>query len=519
MTAPSESVAPPAVEGRGTWWKLATLLGAALLIRLCFFTGLVLGDDVLYATQAAAMAQGGSWPPEPLHWHTRLGVVLPTALSLACLGTFPLAFVLWPLVASTLSVWVCFAIADDLTDRRTAWLAAVFQAAFPLEVIYSTHLFPDVLVGLFSTLSIWFWIRALRGDRGRDYVWCGAFFAAGYLCRETVLMLGPVYLALWAWAGRVNRPRLAWVFLAPLLVLVLECGVYAATADSALYRWNAIAAQQRDPENLELTQASVSGGNFWTDPLLMIAARQEFALYHALAFPVAVYALWRWPKARPLAIWLTVGFVWIYYGTTAPAGWVTLQRDPRYAASLTAPGVILLAYGLGSLSAKLCWPVAALLIVSGLFAAGLDQGKTIRAPHRAFVDSEYAAEAALEPFEYVAARWELGLDRQPAFRCAADRGRGSVVRLLDGFGRTTLTPSTQARYFVFSPERRPDLLPQLTAKGWVVVATIPGEPTASRRAVARLLELIPSQQERARRIMHPPGLLILKNPRLPKAGG
>src|SRR5207248_2213433 len=110
----------------------------------------------------------------------------------------------------------------DLTDRRTAWLAAIFQAVFPLEVIYSTHLFPDVLVGLFSSLSIWCWIRALRGNRGTDYFLAGVFFAAGYLCRETVLMEGPIYLALWAWAGRWRRPRLAWVFLMPVAVLLLE---------------------------------------------------------------------------------------------------------------------------------------------------------------------------------------------------------------------------------------------------------------------------------------------------------
>src|SRR6266852_3036360 len=74
--------------------KLAGLLGLALVVRLLFFTGMALGDDVFYATQAVALAESGSWPPEPYHWQTRLGMVLPTALAVKLLGPQPLAFVL-----------------------------------------------------------------------------------------------------------------------------------------------------------------------------------------------------------------------------------------------------------------------------------------------------------------------------------------------------------------------------------------------------------------------------------------
>jgi hypothetical protein len=509
------SAVTPGERVLGNRWFLcgmAGLLAVAVGLRLLYFTGLALGDDVFYSTQALAWSQSGTWPPEPLHWHTRLGIVAPTALVLKILGTSPISFVLWPLIASTGSVLVCFAAARDLTDRRTAWLAALFQTVFPLELIYSTHLFPDVIVAFFSGLSIWFWIRALRNDRGADYFWSGLFFAAGYLCRETVLMEGPIYLVLWTWAGRLRRPRLTWVFLAPLVVLLCECGLFAMTAGSALYRWNAVLAQQGNTENLELIRASTSGGNFWTDPLLMIAAHQEFALYHLLAIPTAIYALWRWPMVRPLAIWLLVGFVWLYYGTTVPTRWVTLQRDPRYAASLTIPAVILLAFALNAAPLLLRWPAVALLVATGLFAAGLDQGRTIRIPHRDFVHSEYATDADLEPFEFVGARWELGLDSAPTFRCADDIGRPSVFRLVEKVPGSKLHNSAEAKYVVFSPERRPDLMPKLKADGWVLAASFPSEPTLTRGLVARLLAYIPSQQDRANRINHPPGLVVLALP-------
>jgi hypothetical protein len=493
---------------------LAGLLGLALLVRLLCFTGMALGDDVFYATQAVALAESGSWPPEPHHWQTRLGMVLPTALAIKLLGPRPIAFVLWPLLLSTASVLVCFRLARYLAGERVAWLAALLQAAYPLEVIYATHLFPDIAVGLFSVLSLWHWLRALRDDRIRDYLWCGAWFAAAYLCRETVLLLGPVYLALWGLSGRFRRPRLPWVFLIPCLVLVLECGLYAATTGSALYRWNAIHAQQQDPGNLDLVRTPLNGGNFWTDPLLMLVASKEFGLTLVVAVAAGVTALWKWPGLRPLAAWLIVGFLWLYFGPTSLNEWLPLPRDPRYAAALTTPAVILVARALLPLRPTLRWAAAALLVGVGLFGAGLDQGSSIRAPHRAFVASAYAADATLEPFEYVGARWEQGLAQTPPFRCAGDRGRGSVVTPLRSFPHTTIAPVAETRYFVFSPARRADLLEQMTAEGWTPVDEFPGTVTPSRALIARVLASIPSQQERARRLSHAPGLLVLRNPRL-----
>jgi hypothetical protein len=491
---------------------ITIILVIALALRLLYFTGMALGDDVFYITQAMSLSQTGHWPPEPYHWHTRLGVIFPTVLSIKALGAQPLAFVLWPLLASTSGVLVCYLVAEKLAGSQVARLAAIFQAAFPLEVIYSTHLFPDVLVALFSTLGLWCWIRGLRLGEARDFLACGAFFAVGYLCRETIVMEVPIYLTLWILEGCPRHHRMLLTLLMPVLVVSLECGLYAATAGSAFYRWNAVLAQQRNAVNLKLIQESTSGGTFWTDPLLMIVTSHEFGLYHLAALVIAPVALFRWPSARPFAIWLLVGFFWTFYGTTVPTSWVPLQRDPRYAASLTVPSVVLLARGLGRVPVTVRWPIAAVLLGSGIFAAGLDQGQSILAPHRAFVRTTYAQESSLEPFEYVGARWVIGLGHPAVFGCASDQGRGSVVQLLEGLEGTVLYPTERARYFVFSPQRRPELMKKMQKGGWIVVETIPGVVVSSRAIIAQFLKGIPSQQARVERIRHPPGLVVMQNP-------
>lgn len=489
-------------------WALVIAVAAAL--RLAFFTGLSLGDDVFYASEAAALANGGGWPPPQLHWHTRLGLILPTGSAVATLGWAPPVFVWLPFAASLFGVWLAYRVAADTIGPDAAWIAALFQATFPLELIYSTHLFPDVVVGTLSALSIWLWIHALRTDRAALYAAAGAAFGAGYLCRETVLFEGPIYLALWAYFGRLKRPRMLWVAVVPLVVLGVESVVYRLATGDFLFRWAAMAKQQADPTNLALINASATGGGFWTDPLLMVLTSHELGAYYLVGLPIAVAALWRGSAVRPLACWVLVGFAWLFYGTTVPTAWVPLQRDPRYAASLTIPIVVLIAGACMRLEPRTRWAAAALLGASGMAAASLDQGNAVLAAHERFASSAFARDAAVEPFEYFGARWTIGLQSPPAFACASDQGRRSVTDLMPSLPGTTLASMAERRYFVFSPDRRPDLMSGLGSDGWHVVHEIEGRGSIGRNLVGRILRRVPSQEQRAERLLKPRGLVIME---------
>jgi hypothetical protein len=498
--------------GRLSGWELGLLLGFALAVRLLLFTGLSYGDDVIYVSQVISHAESASWPPEPTHWSTRLGLTLPTTLSVWLLGLRPIGFIFWPLLASLIKVIVAWRIAGFFLDRRAALLAAYLLAAFPVEVIFATHLFPDLIVGLFSTLSLWFWIRALKEDRATFYLASGGFFAIGYLCRETVILEGPIYLLLWLVEGRLARPRLLWVALVPLLLLGIELSVYAATTGSTFYRWTAIRSAQGHDQVIGMHLASHAGGSFWTDPILVALASHELGLYFGPALVIAAYALLKNESLRPVAAWLLAGFLWLNFGTTVPNGWVTLQREPRYWAVLTVPCVIQLAHFLMSLKPWARWTCTALLISSGLFGASLDQGSATLSCHRAFIASPYAEASALEPFDYIASRWALGLKIQPRFACVDDCGRSSIVHGCAALEMTRLCKASEARYLVFFPSVRPDLRKRMTSEGWKKMAEFPCHVNGNRAVIGRLLSIVPSQRERANRMLHPPGLVVLANP-------
>jgi hypothetical protein len=490
--------------------RLVWLSIAAFGLRLFYFTGLSLGDDVFYALQSIAHARHLSWPPLPYHWQTRLGVTIPTSVSLAFFGLKPFAFVLWPLLASTATVTVAYLVAREFLSERAAVLVAIFQTCFPLELIYATHLFPDVLVGLFATLSIWFWIRGLRGENTGAYVWSGVFFAAGYLCRETVLMLGPIYVALWIFVGGFRRPEVLWACVVPAALILCEATLYWATTGSPMYRWSAIAAQQHSELNQHLVETSTAGGSFWLDPLLMLSFNQEFGLYQISALFIALYTLIRVPALRVVAVWWLAGFVWSYYGTTVPDRYVPLQRDPRYAAPLTVPALVLVASVVDRMRHWSRIGVASCLVMTGIVAAGLDQGNSVLTAHKKLLQSEKGPEISLEPFEYFGARWQLGLKNKPVFSCLDDAGRGSVVQSLSALDDVNRIHLSNSRYVVFSPDRRPDLLGSLLANGWHVTEQFEMKPGVLRHYAGRALALIPSQAQRAERVLHPPGLLLLQ---------
>ena len=500
--------------GRGRHaWIVGGLMLVGLVLRLLYFTGFAFGDDIFYGLQAADHALNGAWPPEPYHWQTRLGVTMPATLSLMMFGREPMAFVLWPLVVSVAAIPACYLMAREFVTDQTALLAAAFQACFPMELIYATHLFPDVPIGLFSAISIWFWVRALRSDAVADFVWAGAAFAAAYLCRETVVLSGPVYIALWVLAGRWSRPRLAAVALVPVVVVVAESLLYFLTAGSAMYRFAAVRDQTDDPLTRGMVFASQAGGGYLTDPLLMLVSSHEFALYF-LAVALTAPLLWvRQPAVRPLIVWWVSGYLWFYYGTTVPTEYVPLTRDPRYVAFLTIPAVTLAACAVWMFRPVVRWTAIAVLLLTGIAGAGLDAGTSAASPHAAFTRSPYVRDAGVDPADYYGARWMLGLEHTPVFRLVDDLGRRSVVESLVRFDGTVTAHHADVRYVVFSPSRRPDLADVLTSEGWRQVGEIRGEGAPARRLVGRVLAQVPGQETRADRLVRPPGLLVFENPK------
>ncbi|MEM7407471.1 MAG: glycosyltransferase family 39 protein [Pseudomonadota bacterium] len=489
---------------------LLGILVLAVVLRLLFFTGLGAGDDVIYVTQTLAHAVGGAWPPHADHWSTRLGVTGPTTLFIWLFGPNPWGFLAFPFLISLVKVVFCYGVALAVLRGRFAALAVgIFAAVFPMDVIYASHLFPDTLNGFFSSVALVYWIRLLRTEQIRDGVVVGMFLGLAYLCHETVILQAPIYIGLWLFASRRIRPAFFMILIVPTTFVVAEAVLYWATTGEPLYRFSSMLAQQENPKNLAVIFSSTSGGGIWTDPLLMLISSHEYGLLMIAAMICAIAELVRGGQLRGYALWLLIGYVWSYYGTTVPHDWVPLARDPRYTLFMTLPAALLLAQYLALMTSHLRTAALVLLAVTSAGAAALERGSGALEPYRKFAQSEFAERGTMLPYDYVIAHYVAGFERSVEFGYGPELGCGSRHAQLSAVANLKARPLAQAKHVAISGTRNRALLADLRSAGWSVVAEFPGEPSAARALVGQILKRVPSQAERAERLLSPPGLVVL----------
>jgi hypothetical protein len=496
---------------------LLAALATALIVRLILFNGVSLHDDVNYWMQSIATGLAHSWPPFPSHWHTRLGFILPCALLLKIFGLKLWTPYLFTMLGGLAEIALTYFIAREFTSERTARLAAWLGVFFPLNILYSSFLFVDLWAGVLAAASLLFWIRALKTDAVKNYLLASLCFGLAWLCRETIIMCAPIYLALWWQAGRWRRPQLLWALPPALLILGGELLLYQLTAGNWHYRLDAMLHQQKDASNLDLIASSGRGGFFFA-PIFQLLTSHDLGGFLLAGLAVTIFYWRKIPTA--LALWLVVGYAWLAWGTTVPYAWVTLQRDPRYISPLTAPCLIAIAIFLCGLKNNfLRNGLFAALAVVGLLGASLSAGQTALTAHKRFVASEFnRADTVLEPFTYFGARAAQNFsvaDSQPRFACASDLGRNSTVAQINYLPGARTAACADAHYLVLSVREQPEKWKLKVKEGWRKVKEIPGDAVFARRALAHVLLLVRPHNARFAALAEAPGLVVLENPNFP----
>lgn len=489
---------------------VAIFIGA-FAVRALAYAGFALGDDTIYL-DAVLRAAHGAWPPAPTHWDTRLAMTLPAAGLIRVLGFMPPLLIAVPFVASLAKVVAIYLFAKRYLDARTAVLAGVLAAVYPGDVIYATHLFPDAAVGACTSIALLTFMAALLDRSPRLSFFAGAWLAAGYLARETIVLDAPLFLLLTLLLPGPRRWAVAaWALVLPAVTVAFETGLYALTAGDALYRVHAVLRQQADPDNLLLIATPTAGGTFWTDPLLMLVTSHEFGLLMILGMGVACLALRQADRIpRLLAAWLLVGWVWTSFGTTSPSAWVVLQRDARYYLELAAPVVLLLAWVIRPWARSTQMAVVALLVGTSLAAVSMEQGGTVVTAHRAVLARSLRQEVAFDAQEYVGARWVSGLLAPVEFAQLAE-APGRRWDSLPGHRLVSLR-DPRLHTVVLGRLTKPDVVDQVRAAGFTLEDTVHARVPLARQLIGAALEAVPSQRTRAARAIAGRPLWIFTRP-------
>ncbi len=217
---------------------LAVLLLVALGVRLRYFTGLQVGDDIVYSA-IAAQRLDGEFKVTNVH-EARSGFLLPITLSYALFGPGETPLVLYNLLSSLGLVAAVFFLARRFGGDAAGGIAAAVAALHPNLVFFSTECHTDTAVALWQALSVLAYLSADRAERhaGR-LVLAGLLLGWAWLHKEHAVFLAPFF------AGHLIAARRTWTWILPLAlaalaVFVAESSLFALASGNPFHRFSMI---------------------------------------------------------------------------------------------------------------------------------------------------------------------------------------------------------------------------------------------------------------------------------------
>ena len=157
-------------------------------------------DDMHYAKLASEVV-AGKYHLGNDHYYYRWGLIFPLALSYRAFGVNDFSSALPAMIYTALTTLVVLH-----WLRMVGWRAQVMGVTLLLTcnwtIFYSDKIMPDCGVAFFTVLCFYLYLRAItRGTNGNETamkyaLYFSVSFFGGLLCKETIVLLVPVFLVL-----------------------------------------------------------------------------------------------------------------------------------------------------------------------------------------------------------------------------------------------------------------------------------------------------------------------------------
>ncbi len=191
------------------FWLLLIVL-FALALRMWFFVGLINADpqdDGIYIFYIRDIVEGkhdityfadmvSLETINPVHtFKLRSGFLFPEAFFVKLLGYNQLGYTIYPLLSSLLVVTLAYYFGKNiLKSEKIGLISSLLVTFYPLDIIFSTKISPDVPLALFASLSIYFLIIAFHKKPKKKvcYLLSGFFAAVASTIKTFGIILFPV---------------------------------------------------------------------------------------------------------------------------------------------------------------------------------------------------------------------------------------------------------------------------------------------------------------------------------------
>lgn len=225
------------VSTRSSDTRLQLLLLAICLFLFLFYLGsrdLWDVDEGMHSVSAKHVVESGDWVTPIYNGRAFLDKPMLftwlVAISFSLLGFTELAARLPAAIVGLLGVWVTFQLGRTMFNARTAFLGGTVLATSILYLVLSRTVVHDIALGLFTTLALYLFYRAVEepGNRGTWFLLFYAAVAGAVLAKGPLgallpgLVIGP-YLLLTRRLALIREMRLGW---GALIVLIIAAPWY-----------------------------------------------------------------------------------------------------------------------------------------------------------------------------------------------------------------------------------------------------------------------------------------------------
>ena len=212
-----------------------------------FFVGFVNNDpqdDGIYMSKARKLIQTGEfsnfkWAADlvseedtinPAHQFLfRWMMIFSITASFILFGFSDFSAALFPLLCSLGSILLIFYMGKNLFNEKTGLIAAFLLSIFPLNVIYSTRITPEVPLAFFMALSVFMFLLGEQRKKDRGFLnlknlyflLSGVFLGIGYLTKESAIILASFFILYSLYKRKIRKEYLL-IFIGFLMIYSIE---------------------------------------------------------------------------------------------------------------------------------------------------------------------------------------------------------------------------------------------------------------------------------------------------------
>ena len=377
-------------------WLLG-LVSAYLVLRLLYWSGFGLGDDVIFHHNIAMIVQSSQVAPDNIAY--RFTWWLPTALSARLFGLNEVGLVLPTIAMATVGAIVVYAFGKALWGRPGAVIAVLLLIVCPLDFAWSTMFVNDFFLAVLSATTMLLVLRApLASDavvRRRLWTLAGVTLWLAYHAKVSVVLLFPALAVVCiARRGEIDREIRYFIGTAAALYALSAVVSYIFTGDPlAPYHVENRFGGAVGPG--ALMSHPLNRDVFLTYPRVLFypdhLGERLYSFYpHVLVGLAVLGPLLGLRSAWPVFWWLFFVMLGMQLAVNrVDGGWTSLARNVRHTIVFVYPMILLLTGYLVALRAR--WPRVCDALLLVLLAFGLSESvSTAEKTKQAFADRRQA---------------------------------------------------------------------------------------------------------------------------------